>query len=111
MKDELLAHLHDVLISGRDVKIFVADRAFDEYVTDDLLRNAVERKFEIMGEALNRIKRVDPKFLKNIRNYRDIISFRNILIHGYDNIDDLIVWGIIKEDLDELIEDVENLLP
>ena len=45
MKDELLAHLYDVLVSGRDVKRFVADRAFDEYVTDDLLRNAVERKF------------------------------------------------------------------
>ena len=64
-----------------------------------------------MGEALSRIKRGDPEFLDQIRNYRDIISFRNILIHGYDSIDDQIVWGIIKEDLNELIEDVEKLLP
>ena len=64
-----------------------------------------------MGEALGRISRVEPEFLEQIRNYRDIISFRNILIHGYDSIDDQVVWGIIKEDLDELIEDVEKLLP
>lgn len=110
MKDKILAHLHDVLVSARDIKKFVADKSYEDYESDDLLKNAVERKFEIMGEALNRIKRDDPGFIKNIRNYRDIISFRNILIHGYNNIDDMIVWGIIREDLDDLIEDVGGYL-
>lgn len=63
-----------------------------------------------MGEAINRIKRADPDLLPQLRYNRDIISFRNILVHGYDAIDDRIVWGVIAEDLDSLIEDVVRLL-
>ncbi len=110
MKDESLAHLHDVLQSGRAIKGFISNRTFESYTSDELLRSAVERKFEIMGEAINRIKRDEPSLLSRIRNYRDIISFRNILVHGYDTIDDRIVWGVIEEDLDDLVEDVEKLL-
>ncbi len=75
-----------------------------------MLRSAVERKFQVMGEALNRIKREDPELLAHIRDHSDIIAFRNILVHGYDAIDDRIVWSVIQEDLDPLIEDVEKLL-
>ena len=99
------------LHAGRGVKAFVAGRDFHEYVADDLLRSGVERKFEIMGEALNRIKRDDPELLERIRDYRDIISVRNILVHGYDAIDDRIVWGVIEGSLDNLLEDVGRLLP
>lgn len=49
MKDDTLAHLHDLLQAGRDVKTFVAGRTFDDYKADSLLRSAVERKFEIRG--------------------------------------------------------------
>ena len=63
-----------------------------------------------MGEAINRIKRDEPSLLSRIRNYRDNISFRNILVHGYDSIDDRIVWGVIEEDLNDLVEDVDKLL-
>ena len=110
MKDEILAHLHDILQAGRAIKEFIVGRTFEEYAADELFRSAVERKFEVMGEAINRIKRDDPEILAQIRNYRNIISFRNILIHGYDAIDDRIVWGVIEEDLDSLIEDVNGLL-
>jgi uncharacterized protein with HEPN domain len=111
MKDDTHAHLHDVLQAGRDVKAFVAGRTFDEYKSDALLRSAVERKFEIMGEALTRIRKDDPDVLSSIRDHRNIISFRNILVHGYDAIDDRIVWDVILEDLDHLIQDVESLIP
>ena len=111
MKDDTLAHLHDLLQAGNDIKRFVADKTFDDYKSDTLLRSGVERKFEVMGEALTRIRRDDEEVLISIRHNRDIISFRNILIHGYDTIDDRIVWGVIKEDLDNLIEDVTHLLP
>ena len=63
-----------------------------------------------MGEALNRIQRDDPNLLQHIREHREIISFRNILAHGYDSIDDQIVWDVIENDLDNLIEDVKALL-
>jgi len=110
MKDEVLAHLHDILQAGRVIKEFISGKTFEEYISDNLLRSAVERKFEVMGEAMNRIKRDDPELLPKIRYNRDIISFRNILVHGYDAIDDRIVWGVIEEDLDSLIEDVDSLL-
>lgn len=70
----------------------------------------MERKFEIMGEALNRLRRDEPALLSKLRDHRDIISFRNILVHGYDAIDDRIVWSIIEDELDNLKEDVERLL-
>jgi uncharacterized protein with HEPN domain len=111
MKDETLAPLYDILQAGHDIESFVADRTFDDYKSNAMLRSAVERKFEIMGEALNRIRRIDEQVLEQIRDYRDIISFRNILIHGYDAIDDRIVWGVIKEDLSNLLQDIEKLVP
>jgi uncharacterized protein with HEPN domain len=110
MKNEVLAHLHDTVQAGKALKTFVAGRTFEHYTSDEQLRSAVERKFEIMGEALNRIHRDEPAVLEHIRDHRDVISFRNILIHGYDAIDDRIVWGVIEDDLDNLIEDAEALL-
>jgi uncharacterized protein with HEPN domain len=111
MKDDSLAPLHDLLQASREIKTFVSGRTFDDYKSDSMLRSAVERKFEIMGEALTRIRKVDEQVLTQIRDHRDIISFRNILIHGYDTIDDRIVWGVIQEDLYSLIQDVEALIP
>ena len=70
----------------------------------------MERKFEIIGEALNRIRSADETLLDQIRDSRSIISFRNILAHGYDTIEDRIVWGVIENDLKTLLEDVEALL-
>lgn len=82
----------------------------DEYEQDELLRSGVERKFEIIGEALNRVSRDNPTLLDKIREHRNIVSFRNTLAHGYDSIDNRIVWGIIEEDLGKLLEDVERLI-
>ena len=110
MKDEILSHLHDILQAGKAIKGFIAGRTFDQYSSNELLRSGVERKLEIIGEALSRIKRDEPELLQKIREHRDIISFRNILVHGYSTIDDRIVWGIIDEDLDNLLKDVDNLL-
>ena len=109
MKDEVLAHLHDIAQAGKALKAFVGGRTFEHYAADEELRSAVERKFEIMGEALRRIARDDPVTLQQIRDHRDIISFRNILVHGYDAIDDQIVWSVIEDDLDNLLEDVATL--
>ena len=110
MKDEVFAHLHDIVQAGNAVRRFVDGRSLNDYTSDEKLRSAVERKCEIMGEALNRIQRDEPAVLQHIRDHQDIISFRNILIHGYDTIDDLIVWAVIEEGLDNLIKDTEALL-
>ncbi len=110
MKDNFLAYLDDILRSGRAIKAFVAGCTFEDYSSDELLRSGVERKLEIIGESLNRIKRDEPELLQQIPEHRNIISFRNILIHGYDTIDDRVVWGVIEEELDALLNAVDTLL-
>ena len=71
---------------------------------------AVERKFEIIGEAFNRLDKSDPTIAAQIPQHRQIISFRNVLIHGYDILDEAIVWQIIQADLPILKQTVEALL-
>ena len=110
MEDEILTHLYDIREAASAILRFVQDKTFDDYEQDELLRSGVERKFEIIGEALNRIRRDNPTILDTIRVHRSIVSFRNILVHGYDSIDNRIVWGIIEDDLDNLLEDVGQLL-
>ena len=91
MEHDVLAYLHNALEAAKSAKRFLAGHTFDSYVSDELLRSAVERKFEIVGEALNRIYKVAPQVLGRVREYRDVISFRNILAHGYDAVDHQIV--------------------
>jgi len=110
MNPELRELLEDALRHARQIKEFVAGHDLNSYSQDQKTRMAVERSFEIIGEALNRIKRIDEEQLKSIRDHRSIISFRNILAHAYDHVEDRIVWGIIESDMDHLIEDIETLM-
>jgi len=69
-----------------------------------------KRNFEIIGEALNRIRRSDPETAARVPEYDDIIAFRNLLIHGYDVIDHVRVWEVIQADLPRLQGQVQELL-
>lgn len=71
-----------------------------------MLRRAVEREFEIMGEALNRLDRLDQSTAARISGLRDIVDFRNRTIHGYDTVDDVVIWGVIEKRLPSLIKEV-----
>lgn len=73
-------------------------------------RRAVEREFEIIGEALSRLVRLDPLMEKRIPELRPTISFRNRIIHGYDTVDDAVVWGVVEKHLPLLIAEVVALL-
>ncbi len=110
MKPELLDNLEEALKSGHEVQKFVTGLTLEQYSSDDRTRLAVERLFEIIGEALNRSFKIAPEQVDAIRNYRRIISFRNILAHCYDTVEDRIVWGIIEGSLPELLEDLHKLL-
>jgi uncharacterized protein with HEPN domain len=75
-----------------------------------MLRAAVEREFEIMGEALAKLARLDEEIAGRITDYRRIITFRNILIHGYADVDDRLVWDVVESKLAVLRREVESLL-
>ena len=109
MSDEALELLNDIHSECLTVREFVEGHTFESYCADKKTRFAVERCFEIIGEALIRLSRVAPDKVEAIRGYRDIRSFRNILAHAYDHVEDRIVWGIIQRDLDRLIEDVQKV--
>ena len=67
-----------------------------------MLRSAVERQFEIIGEALGTLARVDATIAARIPVLRDIVAFRNILIHGYAILDRARVWRVVEDDLPRL---------
>ena len=73
------------------IERFVAGKGFDDYQQDDFLRSAVERQFEVIGEALNQLSRVDVETVLRIRALPRIVAFRNILIHGYAFVDNRLV--------------------
>src|SRR5713101_3718404 len=102
--------LFDVLESARSIRDWCAGRSFADYESDRQFRRAVEREFEIIGEALGRLSIDDPVTAERIDELPRIVGFRNRIIHGYDTIDDATVWGVIEGHLPTLLEQVENLL-
>ena len=92
------------------IKRFVASKDFAAYQSDELLRSAVERQFEILGEALNQLSRLDPNIAEKIPELPRIVAFRNILIHGYASVDDRLVWGVVESRLEPLLDVIAALL-
>lgn len=93
---------------GKTLEGYSGDR-----LDDRLPRQAVERNFEIIGEARGRLVRDDPKTASRIGEYERIIAFRNVLIHGYDLVDDDLVWDAVRNKLPVLpvlLAEVEKLL-
>lgn len=83
-------------------------RDFIEYQQNKLLRRAIEREIEIIGEATNRILKLDENI--QIENARQIVDTRNWVIHGYDKVDDVVIWGIISNHLPKLQLEIKKLL-
>lgn len=100
--------LFDVLESGRSIRGWCAGRSFTEYEKDRQFRRAVEREFEIIGEALNRLSQAEPELAARITELPRIVGFRNRIIHGYDTVDDATVWGVIEAHLPRLLTEVER---
>ncbi|MDE6019006.1 MAG: DUF86 domain-containing protein [Muribaculaceae bacterium] len=109
-KEEVLTYLQDILDAISDVELFFVDypRRFDVFEKDYLRRSAVERKAEIMGEAINRIKKADPTVI--IPNARAIIDTRNRIIHAYDNVQPEFLWGLVIRHIPELKKDIQQIL-
>ncbi|MHC4508126.1 MAG: HepT-like ribonuclease domain-containing protein [Planctomycetota bacterium] len=110
MRLEAKKLLEDIRQASEHILEFTEHKGLSDYTSDSLLHSGVERQFEIIGEALNRLAKAEPDVAGQISHYRRIISFRNILIHGYDIVEDPVVWDIIVNDLPGLHDQVRILL-
>ena len=102
--------LEDIRDAASFVLAATEGKALGDYSEDRLLRQAVERNFEIIGEAVGRLARNDPESASCLSEHERIVAFRNILIHGYDLVDDDLVWDTIQTKLPVLLSEIEELL-
>ena len=102
--------LEDIRDAADFIRESAKGKALADYSGNRMLRQAVERNFEIIGEALKRLAARDPQAAARIGEHRQIIAFRNVLIHGYDLVDHALVWSTIETQVPALLKDVEALL-
>ncbi len=110
MRIESKKYLYDIARAAKLALSFIADKSFVDYSADPMLRSAVERQLEIVGEALAQLARTDLAVSSQIGEYQRIIAFRNILIHGYAEIDHRIVWNVLELKLPVVLRQASNLL-
>jgi uncharacterized protein with HEPN domain len=110
LQREARKYLYDMQQAGALIEQFTTGRSFDEYLADVMLRAAVERQFEIVGEAMTQLAKLDPALAARITEHRSIIAFRNILIHGYASVNHRLVWGVIETKLSLPQREIDELL-
>ncbi|WP_304967254.1 DUF86 domain-containing protein [uncultured Muribaculum sp.] len=105
-----MKHLQDVLDAINEMQsCFVGfPNRFDLFEQDLMRRCVVERKTEIMGEAINRIRKKDPTF--EIPNAKEVINTRNRIIHGYDSVETEFLWGLVVRHIPELKKNIERII-
>ena len=101
--------LFDILTSINNIDNYIGKKkVFDDYENNPMLQDAVERNIEIIGEAMNKLLLIEPQI--NISNSRRIVDARNKIIHGYDEIENAQIWGIIINSLPVLKNEVTKYL-
>jgi len=102
--------IYDAVSACKFIIEFTAEISFEQYVDDAKTRFAVERQFETLGEALNRVRKLTPELLVSISDWQEVISFRNIIIHAYDKLNDGIVFDTAKNDVPRLFKELSSIL-
>lgn len=109
MKDQIRAYLKDIADAIHEIKEFIpTEKNFEIFNNDLKTKRAVERNIEIIGEALNRILKIDSEIF--ISDFRRIVDTRNRIIHGYDKVSSEILWAIVIKNLPVLEREIKNLL-
>ena len=109
MQHDPLVCVEDAVMACELILQFTQDMTENDFYADNKTKAAVERKIEIIGEALNRIKKINPSKLEKIDNWREIIGFRNVIAHGYDVVEDSIVWESIENDIPLLLKQLQAI--
>jgi uncharacterized protein with HEPN domain len=103
-------YMHDIIGAAEAIRRIIGGRSKDEFASDEDARASVERRFEIIGEALRQATDAQPMLESRISEARKIINFRNLLIHGYHLVDPFIVWDIARTKLPKLLEEARAIL-
>jgi uncharacterized protein with HEPN domain len=107
--DKVSKYLFDIQSSISLIESFLKDiDTFNDYQNDLKTQSAVERQLAIIGEVVNKLKQEGSNY--TLTHTKQMIDFRNRLIHSYDNIDNSIVWVILKKHVPALKEEIENLI-
>jgi uncharacterized protein with HEPN domain len=107
--DKAGKYLFDIRSAIALIELFLKDTdSFDAYRNDPKTQSAVERQLAIIGEVANKLKQENTNYA--LVNTRQMIDFRNRLLHSYDHIDHSIVWVILKKHLPVLKQEIENLI-
>lgn len=104
------SYLWDVMDAADSILSFTNGLAEEEYLGHPIVRAAVERKFQIIGEALNLLRKTAPGLAGRIPDLADIVAFRNVIVHGYESLDHARVWDRIVGPLPKLRDAVADLL-
>jgi len=110
MRLESKKYLYDIAHAAKLAADFIAGKTYSDYSGDAMLRSAVERQLAIVGEAMVQLARTDFPTASRFTDFKRIIAFRNVLVHGYADIDDSIVWDVVQERLSVLREEANTLL-
>jgi uncharacterized protein with HEPN domain len=110
MLHEAKKYLYDIRQSCELILRFIKGKQFADYVEDPLLRSAVERQLEIIGEAANTMSKATSEVAARITHHGRMIAMRNRLIHGYSMVDNTVVWDVVQYDLPALMKQTEDLL-
>ena len=112
MDERILKWVYDVKLAIEEIDSYFknTEKDFAQYQQNLMLKRAVERDLEIIGEAINRIITRDNNFEAKISNSKAIIGLRNQVIHAYDNISDEIIWSILINHLPKLKAEIEGLI-
>lgn len=104
------AYLWDIVDSCQAILGFVQGRDLADYLGNRMLLRAVERELSIVGEAVNQLAQTFPELADDIGSVRQIVGFRNRLIHEYADVDPEVVWAIVQGEVPQLLQRVMDIL-
>lgn len=112
MDERILKWLFDIKFALDEINSYFdgKEKNFEEYQNNTMLKRAIERDLEIIGEAVNRISKKDATFISKISDSKAIIGLRNQVIHGYDSISDENIWAIIINHIPKLSKEIDKLI-
>jgi uncharacterized protein with HEPN domain len=109
MKPRNLKRLEDAISACARIREFTKGVEFDQFNCSALLRSAIERQLEIIGEALGQAAKDDETLVASIPEIPRIVGLRNRLIHGYDTVDPELVWDVVQTKIFSLKQHLEQI--